>query len=333
MPLLNDPVVDELQNKEGNVFIGRAPAQGWLRPERVSLRTINRILHPLNKLRSNVARPELEFVLLEPLYRSAAAIHQPQRRIDRVKPSGQILEKFLSLASASDNDILDFASKFGPLLIFCRKEYAPGKDLEMDQLVIVESCQVWRYFAACMRSLLRIAARFHAGRAPDPADWGTIGKYPPPVGRAKEEANKEPVDWLNPSPSTGEEAWKIMAHFVGKGKDRDRAMWTRLLNVLLGLGRVRPWVLWAGPENDARPKVVFSGPNLLSHLAIQLCLVASKQDSFAICSYCNSHYTPQKRAPKAGQRNFCPECRESGVPVRIAQRRRRAKLRKELSSL
>ena len=198
----------------------------------------------------------------------------------------------------------------------------------MHQLVIVESCQVWRYFASCMRSLLRIAASFHGGRKPDPADWGAIGNYPLLIDRAKEDqANKEPVDWLNPSPSTGEEAWKFMTYFIGKGSNRDRRMWTRLLNVLLGLGRVRPWVQWERPESDARPKVVFSGPNLLSHLAIQLCLVASKQDAFAICSYCNNHYNPQKRAPKTGQRNFCPECRESGVPVRIAQRTRRAELR------
>ena len=261
MPSLNDPLVDELQNKKGNLFVGRAPTQGWLRPERVTLRTtgINKLLPP-SQQPSIVERPGLEFVLLKPLYRSPAAIHQPRRRIRRVKPSGQILEKFLSLTSASDKEIHDFASKFGPLLIFCREERAPSTDVGMDQLVLVESCEVWRYFAACMRSLLRIAASFHGGRAPDPADWATIGNYPPPVGRVKDyRYDQEPVEWLNPSPCTGEEAWKAMVHFVGKGKDRDRAMWTRLLNVLLGLGRVRPWVLWEEPEDDARPKVVFSG--------------------------------------------------------------------------
>jgi hypothetical protein len=331
MPSLNDPIVDELQNKEGNLFFGRAPTQGWLRPERVTLRMANnRRLLALSEQPPNVEHSELEFVLLKPLHRSAAVIRQPQRRTRRVKPTGQILEKFLSLAFALDKDIHDFASKFGPLLIFCRKKHLPEEDFGMAQLVIVESCEVWRYFAACMRSLLRIAASFHAGRAPDPVDWATIGNYPPPVDGTKEDqATGEPVDWLNPSPSTGEWSWKVMAYFVRKRKDRDRAMWTRLLNVLLGLGRVRPWVLWEGVENDARPKVVFSGPNLLSHLAIQLCLVASKQDSFAICSYCNNHYTPQKRAAKAGQRNFCPACREKGVPVRVAQRARRAKLREK----
>jgi hypothetical protein len=39
MSSLNDPIIDELQNDEGNVFIGRAAAHGWLKPERVTLLT------------------------------------------------------------------------------------------------------------------------------------------------------------------------------------------------------------------------------------------------------------------------------------------------------
>jgi|ERR1035437_3296697 hypothetical protein len=96
-----------------------------------------------------------------------------------------------------------------------------------------------------------------------------------------------------------------MAHFVRKGADRDPKMWARLLNVLLELGRVRPWLVWEGDGSSARPNLVFSGPNLLSYLALQLCLRASKHDAFAVCCYCNRQYTPSERAPKAGQRNFC----------------------------
>ena len=139
MASLNDPVIDELQNREGNVFIGRAPAQGWLIPERVTLRTPgNSLLLALQGRPPNVERPELEFVLHKP---RRGALH---RRTRRVKPSGQILEKFLSLGSASDKDIHDFASKFGPLLIFCREEHLRREDVEMRQLVIVETCEVWR---------------------------------------------------------------------------------------------------------------------------------------------------------------------------------------------
>jgi hypothetical protein len=43
-----------------------------------------------------------------------------------------------------------------------------------------------------------------------------------------------------------------------------------------------------------RGRVLWAQPPVALSLAIQLCLVASKQDSFAICSYCNNHYTLQK---------------------------------------
>src|ERR1035437_9541804 len=118
-----------------------------------------------------------------------------------------------------------------------------------------------------------------------------------------------------------------MAHFVRKGADRDPKMWARLLNVLLELGRVRPWLVWEGDGSSARPNLAFSGPNLLSYLALQLCLRASKHDAFAVCCYCNQPYTPSERAPKAGQRNFCQDCRKRGVPIRLAQRSRRERLR------
>jgi hypothetical protein len=63
MPSLNDPVIDELQNEEGNVFIGRAPAQGWLKPEHVTLRTPRNslLVALLGPQPDDVKRPELEF--------------------------------------------------------------------------------------------------------------------------------------------------------------------------------------------------------------------------------------------------------------------------------
>jgi hypothetical protein len=119
-----------------------------------------------------------------------------------------------------------------------------------------------------------------------------------------------------------------MTHFVRKGSDRDRKMWARLLNALMELGRVRPWLVWEGTGGSV-PKLMFSGRNLLSYLALQLCLRASKHDAFAVCSYCEREYTSAERAPKAGQRNFCLDCRNNGVPVRLAQRSRRERLREE----
>jgi hypothetical protein len=183
---------------------------------------------------------------------------------------------------------------------------------------------MWRYFAASMQSLLRIASCFHSDRRPDGADWDRIGAFQTSLA-----APAEQIPDLLSATYGGEEAWSVMVHFVGRGVDRDRKMWARLLNVLLELGRVRPWLIWEGAGKSARPKLVFSGPNLLSYLALQLCLRASKHDAFAVCSYCNRQYAPMGRAPKTGQRNFCPVCRAAGVPVQVAQRSRRERLREK----
>src|SRR5229473_6046791 len=114
----------------------------------------------------------------------------------------------------------------------------------------------------------------------------------------------------------GEEAWAAMIHFVKRGS-RDRVMWLRLLNCLLALGQVRPWMMWDGPAMETGPTLVFSGPNLLSYLALQVCLIAAKQDGFAVCSYCQRQYMPL-RAPKSGQRAYCKECRDKGISARVA---------------
>jgi hypothetical protein len=309
--------LDNLLRDEAKNMLGRTPAQGWLKPERVALLTTKRLTlqDAIDKDRGQlyVDRAELEFVLESPRSKS---------QTNPVRPSPDLLERFLRLEAASAQQIQEFASRFGALLIFCKienRKTLPGK------LVIFEDCAVWRYFAGSMRSLLRIASCFHAERRSDPVDWDRLGAFPMSSVSAKE----RPYDPLSATSIGGEEAWTTMAHFVRHGADRDRTMWARFLNSLLELGRVRPWLVWEGAGGSARPKLLFSGPNLLSYLSLQLCLRASKHDAFAVCSYCNQQYTPTGRTPKAGQRNFCPDCREAGVPVRIAQRARRDRLRGE----
>jgi hypothetical protein len=301
--------LDAILREEAKNMLGRTPAHSWLKPERVEV-------SPRRMTVRDVDEAELEFVLDSPRTKFP-------RLGNSVRPSPDLFERFLRLETAPAQQIQEFASKFGALLIFCRieeRKILPGK------LIILESCSVWRYFAASMRSLLRIASCFDSDRRTDPADWDRIGAFPTSLARPAEEKPRDP---LSASSFGGEEAWPAMAHFVGRGADRDRKMWARFLNVLLELGRVRPWVIWEGTGSSARPKLVFSGPNLLSYLALQLCLRASKHDAFAVCSYCNRQYAPIGRAPKTGQRNFCPDCREAGMPVRVAQRSRRERLREE----
>jgi hypothetical protein len=318
----------------------RTPAQTWFKPDQVTL-SIRKI--PLRRGDTTRHQPDLisaadlgpnrvalsadednpgkvavlEFVQ-DPHWQESAP------RTNPVRPDPSIFEGFLRLSEALDPQILQFASRFGALRAFCSIDLVKAPP---SKFVILESCDVWRYFAASMGALLSIAGCWHNHRRPDPADWARLGTCPVSLVPAE----RASPDFLSPYTEGPEGAWVAMAHFVGQG-ERDRAMWTRLVNALLELGRVRPWLLWESPGDLARPTLVFSGPGLLSYLALQLCLRASKQDAFALCSYCHRQYPPGKRAPKTGQRNFCPECRDRSVPARMAQRSRRERLRDEKSS-
>jgi hypothetical protein len=311
---------DDIRRDEIKNLLGRTPAQDWIKPEVVELSkprpvTSRNLIDERND-KYYVDRAELKFVL-EPLWSGFSSQATP------VRASPDLLERFLRLATAPAPQIHKFASSFGPLLIFCR---AKERKSLPEKLIIVESCEVWRYFAASMLALLRIASCFHADRKPDPADWDRIGACPAPLVPTR----LRHLDPLSFTSMGGEQSWVAMAHFVGKGADRDRKMWALFLNVLLELGRVRPWLVWEGTGGSARrPKLVFSGSHLLSYLALQLCLMASKHDAFAVCSFCSCQYVPLGRAPKTGQRNFCPDCRESGVPGMLAQRARRERLQQE----
>ena len=82
-----------------------------------------------------------------------------------------------------------------------------------------------------------------------------------------------------------------------------------------------------------QPQSVYACIITLHHIALRLedevldlKLKGVKRGASFVCSYCKQSYLPL-RAPKAGQRNFCPECREQGIPGWLATRDRRARQR------
>jgi len=105
-------------------------------------------------------------------------------------------------------------------------------------------------------------------------------------------------------------------------------------NTLLGLGRVRPWITWSGAQPEGpRPGFTYTSRSLLSSLALQLCLRISKVEAFVLCFHCSRAYLPRVRAPKVGQRNFCPDCREQGWPKYYSHRDfRQRKIRRTLET-
>ena len=313
MTIASDFQIDQLRDIEGRSF-GKPPVQGWLRPIRVdfhrpSLRDVL-LGKPIPKDRGGPT--DLRFVVHAPW-------SAPSPPAGYVKPTSRVFDDFLTLGTASDSELCNFAAKFGPLMVFCLAEATNDRKTE----VIHERSQVWRYFARTMRALLHIAASIHGRRPFNRADWDVIGNCPFPVFSAIERIKDETV--LNPLLFQPEEGWSAMTFFIREGEHRDRKAWINLLNGLLQLGRTRPYVVWGERETVDRPRMLFGGPRLLSYLALQLSLAALRLGTFATCSFCSRQYSPQ-RAPKAGQRNYCAECRGGGKPALMAQRDRRRRL-------
>jgi hypothetical protein len=303
--------VDELRINDR--FFSRVLVNQWPKPEGVRLLLPPRYaLSELPGLSNSNLEARLEFSWRW----NGWTIDSPTS----VKPPRDLVDTFMKLADAEDARIQAFAERYGALFVFC--EIRPSKD----RLIVTESCGVWRYFARSIQALLRIATTIHSPKAGRPDDWDQIGLCPSAI---KEAASIDPssVDFFSPAGIPGEAGWTVLAHFIRKGANRDWRMWVHLLNSLLDLARVRAFVRCEGSGSERSPYLLFSTPSLFSHIALQACLLATRREGVAVCSYCRASYQPRLRAPKANQRNFCPTCRKNRVPALLAQRDRRAKLK------
>jgi hypothetical protein len=249
-----------------------------------------------------------------------------------IRPRRNLLDSFLNLAAdkgmtiGSDKVIGMFATRYGGLQIFCRQLPSGRRPV----IIHSEDCEVWRYFATAMGSMLRIAAEFYRGRSGLKEDWDNIHQVPRVMHQT---VHRSAPGLSHPFPEGDERNWLSLAHFIGKPTQQNRRMFVHLMNTLLGLGGVRPWFRWSDSSRSvSRPEIRYSSQSLLSQLVLQLCLRLAKVDSFLVCVHCQTRYSPGKRSPKAGQRNFCPGCREQGIPKAYAvkdfrQRQRQARKR------
>ena len=89
-----------------------------------------------------------------------------------VDPKHDLLERFLDLPDASDEEISQFAARYGGLRIFCKN---PDVDPPFSW---VENCCVWRYFAAAMQAILKIAYRYSEGQPIKASEMIEIASFP-----------------------------------------------------------------------------------------------------------------------------------------------------------
>jgi hypothetical protein len=163
-----------------------------------------------------------------------------------------------------------------------------------------EPVAAWRAFSRRAFALIKLSDRLMQSKVGRPDDWRTVYAM---SGRD--------APW-----------WK---QHVGA----ERVLVGELVNEWLKMGDVRPYVDWNAHEK--KPTVTFGGSGLFGALALQLALAVGQSAGLAVCTHCRKEYPPTTRRPKAGQRRFCPECREAGIPNRYSLIDHRERLRRSKS--
>ena len=266
----------------------------------------------------------------------------PLRPIWRTPGAGTVAE-FIGLADATDDEIVRFVRRHGPLVACpcgrpwhhpaiaegpkrCRGPRAEPYDAEHTS----EPLAVWRCYSRRARSLLRLAVAIHRGRETSAgADWNDLvstGEAAPsdvianlanpirrrfPYGRGDvAEVIDEWLAWSGVRPSFAWEPVYDPDADPNQTLDPER-------NPSLVDGKVPepppPWFVLAG------------GDGLLPFIGVHAATAVARVDSVFTCDECGELVVP-KRRPAAGRNVYCPRCAKRGN-WKQAQRRLRERRR------
>ena len=232
------------------------------------------------------------------------------RPIEQPEPGQGMLNEFLTLQDADDEQIGAYARRWGILGVchhgvpashaaFANAVERPCRLLrEETDLYAWEPLERWRYFSRQAGAILNLAARLHADQPGRPEDWQQV------ITR-----KDRPVPWWKPSAVRSE---RIMLGDVA-------TQW-------ITLGNVRPVLTWRSTNPGPQVEFGSGGSSFFGALACQLMFTIARVDGVAVCSGCGTVYIPPRR-PRRDQRRYCPTCRARGVPQRDAQRDRQQRRR------
>lgn len=279
----------------------RAAKNMWRRPSRVELSK--------GRVRGRRQDPE-----------EAWLAFFPDKEPRFVRAGSGLLLRFLALADSTDDQVLDYARRWGPLdidgqqmdkvlemrfgmLASYFKDGRPGRS-KARTLCHSERVEGWRSLAREGQALLAIAARLHAGKVGELEDWRHVilDAYPSHPGYEK---------WVAT-------LWGFLS------KKNLRANYSEFSGAIgrwLSWGEVRFSFWW--DEGGNRPKMSIGSRTLFGHLALELALRVSKHDGFTFCSACGKPYAPDRL--QSGRLHFCKTCGRPAA-LRLAQERRRAKV-------
>lgn len=233
-----------------------------------------------------------------------------------------VLRRFLGLADASDAAVLDYARRWG-ILMLCGHDLPTYHDATHDAMrgrvldgqpgrwcvepagpTFSESIEVWRDYAARAAALVSLALVLRGAVELDASQtretWFTMvfGKMAFEDGRLASEREQTTAQAPAEGAALGYSVADVLDRWMRLGRVRLAAEWTGdRLGTRLGGGRI---------------------PGLFGAIAGGLFLAATGS-SLALCHSCGRPYLPARR-PASGRRSYCDACRTSGVPNRDSAR-------------
>ena len=220
-----------------------------------------------------------------------------------VTPSRGMLESFVKLADATDEEIRRYACKYG-VLHLCKEHLTPAGHNHQCQPMMMwhidlgvgasevtfkegEPLKIWRKYANYAQGLMNISRELHEGK----------------LGRKKDCLRTQLNYFDDPN----------YVENYADSNEREKAIVKQkqyvdyAVNYWLAQAAVRPVFFW---ENE-RPEITFESNygygKLFGNLAIQLMMAISQTKGLAICSSCGKFYNPQRR-PREGKRRYCEDC-------------------------
>jgi hypothetical protein len=211
-----------------------------------------------------------------------------------------ITNDFLRIAKGTDDQVLEFAKKWGPLWIcaehvdcFMFGFYKPWLIPNIGPCFWpgFESVERYKKHAREVNAVLSIAAALIENRPSLPAHWEEIGP---------EKAWEEPA--------------VLQKAYLSGG----------ISNMLSRLG-IDLAFLW---DNNTMPELVINkGFGFLPSVWLEVAQSISRARQICVCDACHNVYIRYGRRPQKGRNNYCPTCRNGYAKQRIyiAKRRRKQK--------
>jgi hypothetical protein len=230
-----------------------------------------------------------------------------------------MFERFLDLGDddAPDYEIASYAAQFGVLGLcehghvstYCTSLAGHDGEPAVDNPTDIEPLDTWRRWARAARTTVDVA---FAARQKPPKEITDTQLH-------------QLVDYSG--------NWLFERSDFPSQHAAARSLVANVCNRWLTEGDARLILDW--PPRQTRPELTIGAPvadaGVFCALGIQLSLACARSDGVAVCDGCGSLHSPS-RQPRPGQRTFCARCRADKIPVKLANRDRRARERQEGSS-